>query len=56
MWHEKGYVYAGFEVIFAPLNKEKVFYDSAIHFLNSSKDILPVAHSSRLPFAVALQA
>lgn len=40
----------------APLNKEKVFYDSAIHFLNSSKDILPIAHSSRFSFAVALQA
>ena len=56
MWHEKGYVYAGLEVIFAPLNKEKAVYDSASHFLNSSKAILPAAHSSRVPFAVALQA
>lgn len=47
----------------APLNQEKGWripalfhYDSLSHFLNSSKFILPSAHSSRLPFAVVLHA
>ncbi len=47
----------------APLNKEKGWripalfhYDSLSHFLNSSKDSLPSAHSPRFPFTTALHA